>query len=143
MNKTLTVTLVLVAVGAGSMAPAVAGTKKTITKTYTASAPLPDPTNVAGGYSVCAQRVPGSFDIKEFKVPAAGKLKVEVTNYTNDWDALLMDADKAELGESGSGGVGGPEVIEVKFKKAQTVSIVACNWAGGPTATVKYVFTYR
>lgn len=143
MKSTAAVALALVAVGAASMSPAVAGPKKPITKTYTATAPSPDPTNVSSDYSVCAQRVPGSFDIKEFAVPAAGMLKIEVTDYQVDWDALLMDAEKVEIAGSGSGGMGAPEVIEVKFKKAQKVFIVACNWSGGPTAKVTYTFTYR
>jgi hypothetical protein len=33
--------------------------------------------------------------------------------------------------------------MEVRFKKPTTVTIVACNWSGGPTANVKYTFTYR
>lgn len=141
--KTAAVALALVAVGVASMSPAVAGPKR-ITKSYTASAPLFDPTNAApGSFSVCPQRVPGSFQADAFKVPAAGTLTVEVTNYQGDWDALMMDSDKAELAGSGSGGVGGPEVMEVRFKKAQTVTIVACNFSGGPTASVKATFTYR
>ncbi|MBK5305715.1 MAG: hypothetical protein JJD92_03410 [Frankiaceae bacterium] len=58
-----------------------------------------------------------------------------------------MDADKSEATSSGAGGyapvAGGPEVMEIRFKKAQTVTIVACNWAGSPTASVKATFTYK
>jgi uncharacterized membrane protein len=142
MRTTAAVALALVAVGAASMSPAVGAPKK-ITKSYTATAPAPDPTNAGGGYTVCAQNVPMSYQADAFKVPAAGSLSIEVTGYQGDWDALLMDSDKSEIGASGSGGVGGPEVIEVRFKKAQTVTIVACNWSGGPTANVKYTFTYK
>ena len=142
MNRTAALVAGALAVSALAAPHALAAPKK-ITKTYTATAPVPDPTNnVPGGYSVCAQNVPGSFDTQTFKVPAAGRLHIELTGYQVDWDLLLMDADKEELAGSGSGGVGGPEVIEVKFKKAQTVSIVACNWSGGPTGTVSYTFTY-
>ncbi len=142
MIRTAPLVLVALAVGAVAAPPSLAAAKaKPVTKTYTATAAVPDPTNAAGGYSVCAQRVPGSFDLKQVKLPAAGRLKIELTNYQVDWDLLLMDADKEQLGESGSGGVGGPEVIEVKLKKAATVSIVACNWSGGPTGTVTYTFT--
>lgn len=137
------VALALVATAGVSASPALAGPKK-VTKTYTASAPLFDPTNVApGSFSVCPQRVPQSFQADVYKVPAAGTLTVEVTGYQGDWDALLMDSDKAELAGSGSGGVGGPEVMEVRFKKATTVTVVACNFSGGPTANVKTTFTYR
>jgi hypothetical protein len=148
MKTTAAVTLAVVALGAASMSPAIGASKKTITKTYTATAAVPDPTNsAASDYNVCPQRVPGSFQADEFKIPAAGTLQVEVSGYTGDWDALLMDSDKSEATSSGSGGyapvAGGPEVMEMRFKKAQTVTIVACNWAGGPTANVKVTFTYK
>jgi hypothetical protein len=146
MNRTAAVLACALAVGTAAAPAAVASPKakpKPITKTYTANAPMPDPSNSApGSYSVCAQRVPQSFDLKEFKVPAAGRLHIELTDYQVDWDLLLMDADKEELAGSGSGGTGGAEIIDVKLKKPQTVSIVACNWAGGPTGQVKYTFTY-
>ena len=142
MNRTAALTLVALA-AASVAAPNALAAPKPITKTYTATAPLPDPTNAAGGYSVCAQNVPQSFHVEEFKVPGPGSLKIELTEYQIDWDLLLMDAKKSELAGSGSGGTGDPEVISVKLKKAQTVSIVACNWSGGPTATVKYTFTFK
>src|SRR6476661_6984265 len=122
MRTTAAVTLAVVALGAASMSPAIGAPKKTITKSYTATAPAPDPSNEApGSYTVCPQRVPGSFQADAFKVPAAGTLSVEVTGYQGDWDALLMDSDKSELSSSGSGGVGGPEVMDVRFKKPTTV----------------------
>jgi hypothetical protein len=148
MRTTAAVTLAVVALGVASMSPAIGAPKKTITKTYAAAAPVPDPSNAApGAYTVCPQRVPGSFQADEFKIPAAGTLQVEVSGYVGDWDALLMDSDKSEAAASGSGGyppvAGGPETMEIRFKKAQTVTIVACNWSGGPTANVKVTFTYK
>ena len=141
MNRTATLTLVVLA-AATVAAPTALAAPKPITKTYTATAPLPDPTNVGDGYSVCAMNVPQSYHIEEFKAPSAGTLKVELTNYQVDWDLLLLDAKKAEIAYSGSGGrQGGPEVTQVKLKKPGVVSIVACNWSGGPTGTVKYTFT--
>lgn len=129
--------------GAVAAAPvALAAPPKPITKTYTATAPAPDPTNAAGGYTVCAQNVPGSFHVEEFKAPAAGTLKVELTEYQVDWDLLLMDGKDKEIASSGSGGVGGPEITQVKLKKPGVVKIVACNWSGGPTGTVSYTFTF-
>ena len=145
MNRTAALLAASLVVGTVAAPTALAAPKKKpkpITKTYTATAPLPDPTNVSGDYSVCAQRVPQSFHTEVFKVPAAGRLKISLTDYQVDWDLLLMDADRVEIAGSGSGGTGGPEVIEVKLKKAQTVSIVACNWSGGPTGKVTYTFTY-
>ena len=145
MNRTAVLSLAALAAATVAAPGAVAAPPKPVTKTYTATAPTPDPSNSApGSYTVCAQRVPQSFHTEEFKVPGPGSLKVELTGYNVDWDLLLMDGAKKELASSGSGGVGvegGPEVAQVKFKKATTVLIVACNWSGGPTATVKYTFT--
>lgn len=130
--------------------PVSAGPKpKPITKTYTATAPAPDPTNAAPGakYSVCAQNVPMSAHTEVFKAPAPGKLAVELKGFEVDWDLLITDAKGTEVGASGNGGYGTPaspsvEKATVKVKKAGTFNIVACNWAGTPSATVKYVFTY-
>ena len=145
MKRTAALVVASLAVAAVAAPPATAKPKKKpITKTYTATAPAPDPSNYAGqGYSVCAMNVPSSFDRQEFQVPAAGTLAVEVSGYQGDWDLLLIDADDSELATGGSSDLGVPEVAEVRFKKAQKVSIVACNWAGTPTATVKYTFTYK
>jgi hypothetical protein len=123
--------------------------KKPITKTYTATAPLPDPTNFVGAggaeaYSVCNQVVPQSFHNEPFTAPAAGTLKIELTQYQGDWDLLLMNDKDEEIAFSGLTDVqGAPEVVQVKFKKKTAVQIIACNWAGGPTGTVKYTFTYK
>ncbi|HEX8002243.1 MAG TPA: hypothetical protein VF519_06075 [Mycobacteriales bacterium] len=146
MRTLLPVAAVLLAAAAS---PAVAAPKP-ITKTYTATAPVPDPTNAAPNapYTVCPQVVPQSFQVEAFKAPAPGKLAVEVSGIQGDWDLLITDAKGAEVGSSGNGGYGTPaapsvEKATVKVKKGGvTYSIVACNWAGAPTATVKYTFTY-
>ena len=120
--------------------------KKPIEKTYTATAATPDPTNFVlplQEYSVCNQMVPGSFHVEEFTAPEAGTLKAELYGYVGEWDFLLTDDKGREVGHSGIIDVlGAPEKISYKFKKAGTVNLIACNWAGGPTGTVKYVFTY-
>jgi len=140
MNRTAAFLVASLAVATVSAGPALAAPKK-ITKTYTASAPNPDPTNSASDYSVCAQNVPGSFDTKVFAVPAAGKLLITLSGFVGDWDLLLTDAANVEIGKSGHN-PGEDEAITMKFKKAQKVSITACNWAGGSTGTVSYTFTY-
>ena len=145
MNPTAALLAASLAVGVVAAPTALAAPKKKpVVVQYTATAGTPDPTNgVSSDYSVCAQTVPGSFDSRPFKVPAAGRLKIELTGYQVDWDLLLMDAEKSEIAGSGSGGyMGGLESVEVKMKKAQTVHVVACNWAGGPTGNVKITFTY-
>jgi len=119
--------------------------KKPIEKSYTATAPAPDPTNFSPNarYSVCEQTVPGSFHVEKFTAPEPGTLKAELFNYVGEWDFLLTDDKGRELGYSGILDVtGAPERITYKFKKAGTVKIIACNWAGAPSGTVQYVFTY-
>lgn len=136
-------------VAAAAATPAAAAPKKPIVKTYEATAPTPDPSNYAGmGYSVCGMNVPQSFHTAEFRAPAAGKFKVELSNFTGDWDLLLLDSRGSEVAYGGASDVGSPqtparESMTAKVKKGGTVyKIIACNWAGGPTGTVKYTFTY-
>lgn len=145
----------LVAAGSAA-APATAATKKKpITKTYEATAPAPDPTNWLGdvgaaNYPVCNQVVPNSFHKHTFTAPALGKLNIKVYGFTGDWDVLILDSKGSVIGNGGSSGINTPdsptagdENVTLKIKKAKSkVDIIACNWAGGPTATVKYTFTY-
>lgn len=132
-----------------------AAKKKPITKTWTLTAATPDPTNYlgtagVGDYSVCAQAVPGSFEIKEFKAPASGKIKVTLTGFTGDWDLLVMDKGNNELAYGGSAGINTPdapkagdETVTVKAKKAGFIfKLVGCNWAGGSTGKMSMTFTY-
>lgn len=123
--------------------------KKPISKSYQATAGAVDPSNWADSdpYSVCAQNVPGSFHTHDFKAPAAGKIKIEMTNFTGDWDLLFVDPKDSEVAAGGGSDLGTPgtpttEVATAKIKKAGTYKIIACNWVGGPTADVKYTFTY-
>jgi hypothetical protein len=133
-------------IAAGSALPATAAPRKPITKTYTATAPTPDPTNYAElGYSVCSQMVPQSAFTELFKAPGTGKLKIEMTGFVGDWDLLILDGKGAEIANSGGTQPVDPSIEQatIKVKKAGTTyKIISCNWAGGPTATVKYTFTY-
>ena len=147
MNRTATLTLAVLAAATVAAPGALAAPPKPITKTYAVTAPTPDPTNWAGDagvdvYSVCAMNVPGSYQIEEFKVPGPGTLKVELSKFTGDWDELLLDSKGNELTYGGASDVTGVEVMQAKFKKADTVQIIACNWAGGPTGEVTYTFTH-
>lgn len=144
MDRTAALTLAALAAATVAAPGALAAPPKPITKTYPVTAAVPDPTNYAmQGYSVCAQNVPGSFQVEEFQVPAAGTLKVELKDYQGDWDLLLVGDKGQELATGGATDLGVPEVAQVKFKKPTTVGIVACNWAGGPNGTVTYTFTYK
>lgn len=135
--------------------PASAGSKKPITKSYDITVTAADPTNIPDnlqgtGYTVCAQRVPGAFQIKEFTAPALGKMKFKLTGFTGDWDLLVMDSKNAEITSGGSQGISTPqdptagdESTSAKVKKAKTLyKVVACNWAGGMTAKLTITFEY-
>jgi len=135
----LAVSLVLVA-GVGSFAPALAG-PKTITKSYTATAFPPSPTNVQLG--VCHGDVPGSNFDMSFKAPFKGKLMVDLTGFVGDWDMAIVEdgANAAESAQDATADPQTPEHIEgFKLKKGEEVVIRSCNFSGGPTANLKYVF---
>ncbi len=126
--------------------------RKPITKTFEASAAAPDPSNWAsqGGvqtYSVCQGTVPQSRYTLNFKAPAKGKLVVELTNFKGDWDLLLTDKAGKELTYGGSSDLGTTETVKEKMtykvKKPMDLVIIACNWAGGPTASGKYTMTFE
>ncbi len=130
---------------AGAFSPAAAGHKskakpKPIKKTYTATAFPPDPTPFIG--DPCTPNIPGARHSHQFKVPAAGRLKVDIDKFTGDWALGLRDAAGEQIAFSDGATPETDEAMDVKFKKGQMVTIDACNFAGGPTAEVTYVFTY-
>ncbi len=141
--RTVAVTSLLAVAAAGSLAPAVAGPKskpKPITKTYSVGPLLPDPTPILG--DICSPLTSASRHSEPFKVPAAGRLKVDIA-FTGDWALAMRDAKKgSRLAESDGASPETPESMDVKFKKPTEVLIDACNFAGAPTATVTYTFTY-
>jgi hypothetical protein len=130
-----------------AVSPALATHKKPISVTYTATATTPDPGNFATG-TLCDGVNPAQTGehVHEFAAPEAGTLEVTLTNYQGDWDLAVRNSKGGNIGESGSGGypplAGGDEKTKVKIKKAEKLAIVGCNWAGSPTATVKYTFTF-
>lgn len=144
VKRTVATAMAVTAAVATLGGAAQANHKKPIEKTYSVTAPAPDPTNyAAGSYSVCAQTVPGSFHVEEFAAPEAGTMKVTMTGFQGDWDLLMTDDKGRELSAGGSSDLGGTETMSYKAKKAGTLNVIACNWAGSPTATVKYVFTFK
>lgn len=98
----------------------------------------PDPSATVS--EVCQGVSPASRFEVPLKVPAAGKLAVELTGYVGDWDLTLENKSGAILAQSAGFEVP-VESFSVKFKKAAEVVIVACNFAGGPTAKGSFVFT--
>lgn len=136
--RTVAVTSMVAVAAAGTLTPALAAPKQ-IKKTYTATAPTPDPTPIAG--DICSPTLPGSFHEQKFTVPAAGTLKVTMVQEL-DWALAMIDGKGKRLAESDGGTPTDAESMQVKFKKKTDVVIRACNFAGTPTSQVTYVFTF-
>jgi hypothetical protein len=139
--RTALVAAVVVATGLGSLSPALAGGKKTITKEYDATAPVPDPANLALGN--CDGSVPQSKFEQTFKAPFTGKLTVDMNGFTGDWDLGLFEDGvlAADSAQDATADPQTPEHIEgFKLKKGGEVVIRSCNFSGGPTAHMKYSF---
>lgn len=139
--RTAAVTAVVAVAAAGTLTPALAAPKpKPITKTYTVGPLTPDPTPIAG--DICDPATPTARHSEPFKVPAAGRLKVDI-DFAGDWALAMRDSKKdTRLAESDGASPETDESMDVKFKKPTEVLIDACNFAGGPTATVTYTFTF-
>ena len=139
--RTVAVTSVVAVAAAGSLAPAVAAPKpKPIKKIYTVGPLTPDPTPIAG--DICDPATPTGRHSEPFKVPATGRLKVDI-DFTGDWALGMREKKKGtRLSESDSGDPTADESMAVTFKRATEILIDACNFAGSPRATVTYTFTF-
>ena len=79
-------------------------------------------------------------------VPGKGKLSADLAGFTGDWDLYVMDANDRVLAESANDQTAGApmeEELSAKFKKMADIAIVACNWAGAPTAELHYKLVYK
>jgi hypothetical protein len=141
--RTAAITSLVAVAAAGTLTPALAAPKakpKPITKTYTATAPTPDPTPILG--DICTPTLPSARHSEPFKVPAAGRLKVDI-EFTGDWALGLRDKKSgSQIASSDGADPFADESMDVKFKRPTEIFIDACNFAGGSTATVTYTFTY-
>ena len=99
----------------------------------------PDPT--ATGFEVCQGLNPASRFEVPLKIPVPGKIKVDLTGFQGDWDLTIEDKTGAILSQSAGFVEATTETVTVKIKKKSEITIVACNFAGGPTAKGSYVFT--
>jgi len=133
-----------VVLAAGSLAPALAAPPKPVSKEYTATAFPPDPSHVAITEGICNTTNPTSQHNEPFTVPFAGTLVIDMNGFQGDWDLALYNGSQlvASSAQDLTADPQTPEKISVKLKKVgQKLSIRACNFAGGPTAKVKYVHT--
>lgn len=149
-NRAIPLALIVVAAAGSTHADAAKKKPKPITKTYdVTAAPLPMP---AQGDDYCTDHTEGQQKHREtIKVSGPGKLVVEISNTQGDWDSAVIDSKGNPLMASSGTSTGDPnetnkgdlvDTLKYTSKKAQTLNIDVCNFAGGPKATVKYVFTY-
>lgn len=136
-------------VAAGAFAPATAA-PKSLTKTYAMQLlPVPDPPQ---GTPSCSRRQLEGVSIhsETIKTTGAGTLSVKVSGFSGDWDITVFDGEHGEegVGDGTSTGAGAPATAGMdtyvqKFKKAQTIQISICNFAGSPSATGSYTYKYK
>lgn len=157
LRKSVPVALSLV-VAAGAVAPAVAAPRpkpKPITAAYSlmlAPAPSPllgDPLPEDANSCVNDALEGTSTDTRAIKVAGPGVLAVKVTGFAGDWDITARDGAKVlgigsgtTTGDPSSLGTDLVETLTVKVRRATTIRLGVCNFAGGPTADVTYTFTY-
>jgi hypothetical protein len=139
----------LAVLAAGAYAPAVAAPKKKpITKSWDMQLlPVPDPPS---GTPSCArdELIGVSIHQELLKTTGPGTLKVKVNGFAGDWDITVYSGAKEleGVGDGTSTGAGAPstageDVFEMKFKKAVSLDIRTCNFAGSPSAHGEYTFS--
>jgi hypothetical protein len=131
----------------GAYAPAMAKAKP-ITKSYDMQLlPVPDPPE---GTPSCSrdELIGVSIHQEKLTTKGPGTLKVKVNGFAGDWDITVYSGDKEleGVGDGTSTGGGAPatageDTFEMKFKKATTLDIRTCNFAGSPQAHGEYTFT--
>ncbi len=132
-------TIPVAVVSVVAVAPSHAGPKQT-KKSYTAAA-SPDPS--AQALETCQGLFPSGQHKEAFTNPVPGRMSISMTGFQGDWDLCVFDKS-GEMVASSTGFVEATtETVTFKIKKAkQQFTIVAANFAGGPTAQVSYVFTH-
>ncbi len=146
--RTAATTSLVAVLTVGSLAPALAAPAKPkpVSKEYTATAFPPDPSHIGVTSGICNTTNPASQHNEPFTVPFAGTLVIDMNGFQGDWDLALYRGSTliAQSAQSTEQDPQTPEKITVKLKKVgDKLSIRACNFAGGPTAHVKYVHTPR
>jgi hypothetical protein len=150
VNRAVPLALILLAAAGSTHADAAKKKPKPITKTYdVTAAPLPMPPQ---GANYCADHTEGRQKHREtIKVTGPGTLIVEISGTQGDWDSAVIDSKGNPLMASSGTSTGDPnavntgdmvDTLKYKSKKAQTLNIDVCNFAGGPKATAKYTYTY-
>ena len=121
-------------------------------ETYTADAPTPFVASDAAGcltleepcseFEDCLSGADEgvSKESHPFQLEAAGQLTVVMSEFSGDWDLYLLDADGRELDSSAGPASDTTETVAATLNGNVPVTIVACNFSGGPTANVNISF---
>jgi hypothetical protein len=138
-------TLALLA--AGAYAPATAAPNKApIKKSYDMTLPPVPDASTSSACSSDAATGP-AVHVETLTTTGPGVLSIKVTGFYGDWDMSVSDNDGV-VGEGDGTSTPnttpstGTETFEQKFKKAATLTITTCNFAGSPQAHGEYTFTY-
>lgn len=134
MRKAIILLTALVLAATSLAAPAFAGKSKK--GSFTAQA-LPYP-----GYPDGCNNSPSQVT-EAFKAPANGVLTVTMVEFDGDWDLFVNDSSGNELGSATASQLTGDapeEEVVVAVRKGSEFLMGPCNWAGGLSATVNWVF---
>ncbi|MDQ3962668.1 MAG: hypothetical protein M3277_01950 [Actinomycetota bacterium] len=137
MSKAVTFLLALVLLATLGAAPATAGKKKK--GSFSAQNPVP-------ALEACPQEAQEGLTktSEPLKVPFNGVLTVKMTDFLGDWDLYVTDSDGDEIVSSVESQLTGSAPVEevtIFLPKGMSVQMVACNYAGGPSAEVAWVLS--
>lgn len=85
------------------------------------------------------------------KVAGPGTLSVKMNGFYGDWDMVLLGSTGSVLAEGAGTNVDGTnstpvapvdETLKYKSKKAQTLTLVVCNFSGSPQSSTTYTYVY-
>lgn len=128
---------------------ALAGKPKKVHETFGANlAPFPNLSSATGTEMPgCTAGVEGVHKVsQEFVSPGKGTLRVYMEGFTGDHDLYVFaDGVAVARGDQAQVPDGAPPEEEVLFPltKGQTITMVACNWAGQPEVLAHYEGTFK
>jgi hypothetical protein len=149
VNRRLVLALVPVLAVGVAAGPSFAGPKKPapIKKSYQATASTPDPTPITGETGGnCSPTLDTAKHEAPFAIPYAGTITVDLNGFQGDWALALLDSKGEKIADHDndvSESIDAPSKIVYKFKKKTTITVRACNFAGGPTANVSIVYVAK
>ena len=146
MRKSIVSILLLgLVAGAFSAVPALAKKKKTVTvhQEFTAGPHLPLPGQDVPGCSAGEETIHKTTI--PYKTPAKGLLSVEMGDFQADWDLYVYEGGNIIAASEGdqTGGGAPTEQIMINLGAKKNIEIVACSWAGGPTASGHFMYKYK